>query len=53
MKELINYSALSKMLTGNRNSIRSNYCVKAHVKEVARLERAVRRWHDSLQDKAL
>jgi hypothetical protein len=53
MKELINYSALSKMLTGNRNSIRSSYCVKAHAKEVARLERAVKRWHDTVQGKAV
>jgi hypothetical protein len=53
MKDLINYSALSKMLTGNRNSIRSNYCVKVHAKEVARLERAVRRWYDTLQGKAV
>jgi len=77
MKELINYSALSKMLTGNRNSIRSNWKIKKHAKKVERLENlikdwydtmdedevvtdlgdhmrtAVRRWHDTLQDKAL
>ncbi len=47
-KDLINYSGVSKHLTGNRSSIRSNYIPKKYKHYVEELEQYIKRWIDNL-----
>lgn len=45
IKDLINWRELSRKLTGNDNSIRSNKCPKKYEKKVSRLLKIVDAWY--------
>ena len=44
MNNLINWSEVSRMLTGDRTAIRSNYSGKKYKLKIERLKRLVRLW---------
>ncbi len=44
MRELINWTEVSKKLAGNDNSIRSNKCPNKYQKKVARLLKILEVW---------
>ncbi len=44
MNNLINYSELSRFLTGDRTSIRSDYSGKKYKRKISRLKLLIRLW---------
>ena len=46
MNKLINYSGASKMLTGDRTAIRSNYSGKKYKKAINELKYFEKAWND-------